>query len=67
MKIKHEEYLGDGVYITFNTDRMMTVLTTGNHDPARADNVICLEPEVVIMLVESLARLAEKMKSGDEP
>lgn len=46
---RNPEYLGDGVYITLHAGRY--ILTTGNHDPKIADNVIVLEPEVLNALL----------------
>lgn len=39
------QYLGDGVYASWNGEQI--ILTTGHHDPANADNVIFLEPDVL--------------------
>lgn len=39
-------YLGDGVYAHVD-DIGRLVLTTGHHEPNRADNTIVLEPEVM--------------------
>lgn len=41
-------YLGDGVYASF--DRRGLVITTGHHEPDKADNVIVLEPFVIAAL-----------------
>lgn len=43
--MKAPRYLGDGVYAQCDfMDRL--VLTTGNHDPEKADNIIILEAQV---------------------
>lgn len=44
--MSNPEYIGDGVYVHVD-DWGRTTLTTGNHEPALADNVIVLEPEVL--------------------
>lgn len=51
------QYLGDGVYASFN-DRGQIVLTTGDHREAQADAVIFLEPEVMEALI-NYAKLAK--------
>lgn len=51
------EYLGDGVYASF--DRRGLVVTTGHHDPAKADNVIVLEP----FIIAALEKYVEKAKA----
>lgn len=48
------QYLGDGVYASFNGSQI--VLTTGDHDPAKADNTIYLEPEVIRAFVGFMER-----------
>jgi hypothetical protein len=49
------QYLGDGVYAAFN-DFGQIVLTTGDHYPAKADNTIYLEPQVVRELIGFMER-----------
>jgi hypothetical protein len=49
------QYLGDGVYATLN-DFGQIALTTGDHDPAKADNTIYLEPEVIRELIGFMKR-----------
>jgi len=44
--MNNAEYLGDGVY-AIRDDWNRVALTTGDHNPAKADNVIVLEPEVL--------------------
>lgn len=46
------QYLGDGVYLTKIENGI--VLTTGNHDPQLADNIIWLEPEIINELLKAL-------------
>ena len=54
---KFAQYIGDGVYASY--DGWNIVLTTGNHEPALADNIIALEPEVI----ESLNRYTVWLKA----
>lgn len=51
--MKPPTYLGDGVYAK-QDELGRLVLTTGDHDDARADNRIVLEPEVVAALIRYL-------------
>jgi hypothetical protein len=54
------EYLGDGVYIQKDKDIAgAIVLTTGDHNPVRANNTIYFEPEVL----EAFLRVIEKWNS----
>lgn len=55
-KQPEKRYLGDGVYVS--TNGYSLVLTTGSDDPAKADNVVCLEPDVL----EELNRYVEYLK-----
>jgi hypothetical protein len=44
--MKNASYLGDGVYVHLDEgDRV--ILTTGHHEPEKADNTIVFEPEVL--------------------
>jgi hypothetical protein len=53
-------YLGDGAYAHWCEGRL--VLTTGNHEPALADNTIVLEPEVLVSLLMYLKKPISIMK-----
>lgn len=53
------EYLGDGVYVQ-KDEYGGIVLTTGNHEPRLADNIIVLEPEVAERLVKYLTTFLAK-------
>ena len=63
-------YLGDGLYASH--DGWHVLLTTGHHDPKQADNVVALDPEVLVAAMSYLqeavrlraAILAEEV-SGD--
>lgn len=56
---REPEYLGDGVYASSDPESIFPlILTTGHHDPARADNKIYFEPAVL----EALMRYIEKLK-----
>lgn len=57
------EYIGDGVYASYNERTGHLVLTTGNHEAAKADAVIYLEPVVIHALLVYIARLESE---GDE-
>lgn len=46
------DYLGDGVYISKCPTGL--VITTGHHDPARAENTIWLEDQVALALMRYL-------------
>lgn len=46
---KHKEFIGDGVYVDYDEERMQVVLTT--EDGLSASNTIYLEPEVYDRLV----------------
>lgn len=46
-------YLGDGVYA--HLDSGSIVLTTGHHEPSKADNAVYLEPDVLKKLLEYIA------------
>lgn len=48
-------YVGDGVYVQTDSFGSL-VLTTGNHDPAKAENVIVLEPQVWAQLTEIISK-----------
>jgi hypothetical protein len=62
MRIPPPVYLGDGVYASFN-DSGQVVLTTGHHDPGRADNTIYLELGVLTSFEEWLKRLRAELPS----
>lgn len=47
-------YLGDGVYLGPGRFPGERVLTTGHHDPTKADNVVWLEPAVCECLSKAL-------------
>lgn len=50
-------YLGDGAYATVDKDAFHPlILTTGHHDPEQAENVIYMEPSVMIALVDVIER-----------
>lgn len=43
-----QEYIGDGVYLTYDRNAANQVtLTTGHHDPRHADNVIYMGVEMI--------------------
>ena len=50
-------YLGDGVYI--QADEGGLILTTGTHILAHADNVIYMEPGVLIALQQYLEKVID--------
>lgn len=53
MNLLPPRHLGDSVYA--NTSKQgWVVLTTDNHNPSEAGNVIVLEPEVVLALLAYL-------------
>jgi hypothetical protein len=61
---EHAEYLGDGVYATF--DGYHIWLKTGSHRDHEATNAIALEPAVV----EALKRYVQKLaahQAAQEP
>ncbi len=47
-------YLGDGVYASVDEYRGL-VLTTGHHEPEKADDIIILEPDVLDNLMTYVA------------
>ena len=47
-------YLGDGVYATMVDDGTV-MLTTGNHDPKEADNVVYLDDRTVSNFIKWIA------------
>lgn len=65
--MSHARYLGDGVYAHFNG--YSVVLTTGHHDPAVADNIIEMEPQVMGSLKRYETDLIEHLKANpnDKP
>lgn len=50
MAMQHAEYLGDGIYIHYDDQRIQICLTVGHHDPEHADNVIWFEPNEILAL-----------------
>ena len=54
-------YLGDGAYCHLDPAGRV-VLTTGDHDPKKADNVIVLEPEVLGAFFDWFERLKQANK-----
>lgn len=44
--MRNPEYIGDGVYVHLTSERDV-VITTGHHDPNKADANIVMEPEVL--------------------
>lgn len=52
-------YLGDGVYLSFS--RGCAVLTTGTHIEDQADNVIYLEPSVIMSLLRELQEVTKNI------
>lgn len=61
------EYLGDGVYATF--DGWHIWLRTGSHEEASATNSIALEPSVFAALLKyqrGLVERVEKKEARDE-
>jgi hypothetical protein len=59
--IKEPTYLGDGVYMSPCRDGGI-MLTTGHHLETQADNVIYLEPSVLMNLIQILERAMEQQK-----
>jgi hypothetical protein len=58
------EYLGDGVYATF--DGYHIWLTTGSHEHDEATNRIALEPAVFEALLKYQRKLVEKLHPSVE-
>lgn len=50
MALQNAEYLGDGIYIHYDDERLQVGLTTGHHHPQVADNVIWFEPNEFLAL-----------------
>jgi hypothetical protein len=61
MQLRDKQYLGDGVYASFDGDQIW--LATGNHDHNLADNVIALEAQVFDALNNYKEMLIEKYKA----
>lgn len=49
-------YLGDGLYAIRTADEV--ILTTGHHDPEKAENIIYLD----IQVIQSLIKFLQKRK-----
>jgi hypothetical protein len=60
--MSHARYLGDGVYASF--DGYSIVLTTGNHQATKADNVIVMEFQVVESFEEYIKDLKQILEAG---
>ena len=58
--MSNPKYLGDGVYVT--EDGGSFVLTTGHHEPQRAENVIWLDQEIIKELVEYIRENSDNSK-----
>ena len=56
-------YLGDGVFIAYDTDRQMLVLTAGRID--HADQTIYLDTEPLIQLARYIAPYVEHLTAGE--
>lgn len=65
MSDEHADYLGDGVYATF--DGYHIWLKTGSHRDHEATDKIALEPAVFTALVAYQRRLVEKLAAAEEP
>ena len=67
--MNNPSYLGDGAYVHIDGIGRMT-LTTGHHDPAQADFVIVLEPEVLDAFQKYVAKRKAALAAevgGTEP
>lgn len=64
MSDEHAQYLGDGVYATF--DGYHIWLKTGSHRDHEATDKIALEPEVFAALINYQRRLVEIVTKKQE-
>jgi hypothetical protein len=62
--MENTEYLGDGVYATY--DSYAITLTTGSHLEEEADTIIWLEPEVVEALLRFIRKHTEVKKDDSK-
>lgn len=63
-RMTNPQYLGDGAYCHINEYGHL-VLTTGHHEPQRADNIIVLEPEVLAALEKYILNLKTNLEKHE--